>query len=438
VLCDTCSHPQEVAVQAQTIPNLDGLDRLAFREGVDIRPTLMRVLTDLYVQKPSHSVDEERRYTELVLRLIDTVDISTRAIVAKKLATYRAAPAPIVRRLARDALEVAEPVLKYSQQLTGQELMAVMQDFGPRYAEVIASRRPPEPVLAGVSAPASVDTSRKDAASTGEGSLRPSAAPVPMQIAAPVPIRIAREDAVSQERDLATPVAAPAPLPTDRRDTAPAVREPAPSATPAAQDIRLGELFFAATSAERRAMLASLDGEIAAPAQPQPDRAHEVCARLETAALERRPEDFAEQIELALGLSPADAWRIVADEDGEPVLVAAKALAMPPPVLLRILLFLNPLIGQSVERVFYLAQLYDRLAPAAALRIVATLRDTAPATRRAAHRPMLWDDDADRGRRAGLESARRPAGQSVGGRRDAAATARPPAEWTPASRPNAR
>jgi hypothetical protein len=193
-----------------------------------------------------------------------------------------------------------------------------------------------------------------------------------------------------------------------------------------------------ATSAERRAMLASLDDEIAAPARPQPDRAHEACARLETAALERRPEDFAEQIELALGLSPADAWRIVADEDGEPLLVAAKALAMPSPVLLRILLFLNPLIGQSVQRVFYLAQLYDRLTSAAALRIVATLRETAPATRRAAHRPMLWDDDADRGRRAALESARRPAGQGVGGRRDQAAPARLPAEWTPASRPNAR
>ena len=36
-------------------PKLEGLDSLARRDGVDIRPTLIRVLTDLYLQKPSHS-----------------------------------------------------------------------------------------------------------------------------------------------------------------------------------------------------------------------------------------------------------------------------------------------------------------------------------------------------------------------------------------------
>src|ERR1700731_3368805 len=91
-------------VKAHSPPNLDGLDRLAFREGIDIRPTLVRVLTDLYVQKPAHTAEEERHYTELVLRLIDAVDISTRAIVAKKLATYAVAPAAVLRRLARDDL----------------------------------------------------------------------------------------------------------------------------------------------------------------------------------------------------------------------------------------------------------------------------------------------------------------------------------------------
>ena len=32
-------------------PKLEGLDSLARRDGVDIQPTLLRVLTDLYVQK---------------------------------------------------------------------------------------------------------------------------------------------------------------------------------------------------------------------------------------------------------------------------------------------------------------------------------------------------------------------------------------------------
>jgi hypothetical protein len=63
------------------IPNLDGLVALANRDGVDIKPTLLRVTTDLYVQKPSHSVEEERHYTELALRLIEAVDAPTRAAV---------------------------------------------------------------------------------------------------------------------------------------------------------------------------------------------------------------------------------------------------------------------------------------------------------------------------------------------------------------------
>ena len=68
-------------------PKLEGLDSLARRDGVDIRPTLVRVLTDLYVQKASHTSEEERHYTELVLRLLDSVDIPT---LVRVLTTLRA------------------------------------------------------------------------------------------------------------------------------------------------------------------------------------------------------------------------------------------------------------------------------------------------------------------------------------------------------------
>lgn len=377
-------------MKAQPAPNLEGLDRLAHREGVDIRPTLVRVLTDLYVQKPTHSAEEERHYTELVLRLIDAVDIATRAIVARKLAAYRAAPAAVLRRLACDAAEVAEPV-KHALRLTGHELVAVIQDFGPRYAEIVTERHLPE------------------------------------RNAAPDPER-------------ARAVGAPGAVVDPPEDAIAAGGAPVPAARSAIPDIRLGELFLAASSAERRAILTNLDHEITAGAsqeraQPQ-DHDKEASARLEAAALQHRPEDFIGELEQTLGIASVDARRIVEDDDGEPLLVAAKALALPSPVLVRILLCLNPVIGQSVQRVFDLARFYDRLASAAPLRIVASLRDIAPATRRPAHRPMLWDDEADRGRRAAADSARRPAGQPP--RRDPAAPARVQAEWAPANRPKTR
>ena len=49
----------------------DGLMNLSRREGVDIRPTLLRVLADLYVQTNTHSEQEARQFVELTSRLID-------------------------------------------------------------------------------------------------------------------------------------------------------------------------------------------------------------------------------------------------------------------------------------------------------------------------------------------------------------------------------
>ena len=96
-------------IEAPNHPNLHGLVELANRDGVDIRPTLLRVMTDLYVQKPLHSEQEEQHFTELALRLIDLVDAPTRAIVTRKLAGFPGAPSAIRHRLLRDLVNLQEP-----------------------------------------------------------------------------------------------------------------------------------------------------------------------------------------------------------------------------------------------------------------------------------------------------------------------------------------
>src|SRR5882724_3247336 len=78
-------------------PGFDGLMTLSRREGVDIRPTLLRVLTDLYVQASTHTEDEARQFVELTSRLIDQVDDATRAAVRARLAVYPGTP---IRRAA--------------------------------------------------------------------------------------------------------------------------------------------------------------------------------------------------------------------------------------------------------------------------------------------------------------------------------------------------
>ena len=94
----------------------DGLMTLSRREGVDIRPTLLRVLTDLYVQAATHSPDEKRQFVELTSRLIDQVDDATRAAVRARLAIYPETPGEIASKLgispARSdlAFSIVEPI----------------------------------------------------------------------------------------------------------------------------------------------------------------------------------------------------------------------------------------------------------------------------------------------------------------------------------------
>jgi len=89
----------------------DGLMNLSRREGVDIRPTLLRVLADLYVQTNTHSEQEARQFVELTSRLIDQVDDATRAAVRARLALYPATPAPVLKHLGLKPSVPDQPVL---------------------------------------------------------------------------------------------------------------------------------------------------------------------------------------------------------------------------------------------------------------------------------------------------------------------------------------
>jgi hypothetical protein len=72
---------------------------LADRPGADMKARLLLALTALYVERPTHTVEEQQQYVELVLRLIDKVDATAQAQVAGMLHGHAAAPAQIVARL---------------------------------------------------------------------------------------------------------------------------------------------------------------------------------------------------------------------------------------------------------------------------------------------------------------------------------------------------
>jgi hypothetical protein len=251
---------------------LDSLVDLACRDGADIRPTLLRVLTDLYVQKPVHSREEETQFVELALGLVDAVDTQTRATVAATLAAYPAAPEVVVGKL-------------------------------------------------------NTSTSSRAAAGSKTG----------------------QDD--------------------------------------------LTELFFSASSEERRLILVNLEFVSRDTARRAFPVAGELLRRLESAALKSDPGEFSRILERALGISRELAYKITRDCSGETIVVAAKVIGLKTDVLQRILLCLNPVIGQSTRQVYELSRLFDEISPASAVYMLDIWRTST--RRHSIHASVYWNDERD-------------------------------------------
>ena len=265
---------------------------LVRHNGIEMKPTLLRVLTDFYVQKPTHTAQEDRHFTELALRLIDDVDAGARAAAAKKLMDYGSAPGAVMERLLRAVI--------------------------PAHPESYTVEHPLEEIF------------ESEAATEAPASLP----------------RTSHEPTIDSDRAAAA---------------------------------HFSDLFFAANSGARLAMLRQLEAGAAVPPALSRSDAAAAISRLEAAALKARPFEFVREIEQTLGIPRVYSEKIVTDASGEPMLIVAKALGMPSDVLQRILLLVNPAIGTSVRRVFDLSDLYENLAPQSALRLMMLWRYAGPA-----------------------------------------------------------
>jgi hypothetical protein len=305
-------------------PGFDGLMTLSRREGVDIRPTLLRVLTDLYVQANAHSADEERQFVELTSRLIDQVDDATRAAVRARLAIYPATPAAVLKRLGlkRSSPDPRIPV--------AQEISAI--------ASVAPPAKPPT-----------------------EAQLR-MASSLSMQ-------------------------------PKDAAE--------------------INDMFLRASASERALILHNLqDTPLRASARIPSLRARRAIETLEMAAFAADVENFTLELGESLILPSRVAAEVVNDPGGEPLACAMKALEMPSPAFQRVLLFLKPDFGCSVNTVYRLSRLYDRLSERSALVMLAAWRGSTMVVARAKYRPALYDDERHRTRSTPAQT--RPAVQQPG------------------------
>ncbi|MFQ3454313.1 DUF2336 domain-containing protein [Bradyrhizobium sp. UFLA01-814] len=294
---------------------------LSRREGVDIRPTLLRVLTDLYVQASAHSADEERQFVELTTRLIDEVDDATRAAVRARLAIYPATPARIMDKLGLRRVGPDQPM--------------------------------------------------------------PTAAPIPAPAPSALPAKIPTEAELRMAASLAM-------RPNDAAE--------------------ISDMFFAASTKERAQILHNLqDTPLKAAARIPAARAARAIHILEMAAFAEDLDNFTLELGEALILPSRIAADVVNDPGGEPLACAMRALDVSSAAFQRILMFLNPEAGSSVNYVYRLSRLYDRLSERSALVMLAAWRGSTMAVARARYRSSLYDDERHRVRAA--PSLTRPASQ---------------------------
>jgi hypothetical protein len=303
-------------------PGFDGLMTLSRREGVDIRPTLLRVLTDLYVQANAHSGEEERQFVELTSRLIDQVDDATRAAVRARLAIYPGTPAEVSRKLGLTPLTPDRRV--------------------------------------------------------------PLAYDIPASPSAAAPVKALSEAQLRMASNLSM-------QPKDAAE--------------------INDMFFRASASERALILHDLpETPLRASARIPPARAARAIETLEMAAFAADIENFTLELGETLILPSRVAVQVVNDPGGEPLACATKALNMPSAVFQRVLLFLNPEFGSSVDYVYRLSRLYDKLSERSALIMLAAWRGSTMAVTRAKYQPRLYDDEHHRARSAPAQT--RPAAQS--------------------------
>jgi Uncharacterised protein conserved in bacteria (DUF2336) len=96
---------------------------------------LLLALTALYVQRPTHTAEEQQQYSELALRLIDKVEAPTHAAVADLLQRHPDAPAEVSERLggmqfSRDGDPKPEPHSAPDQRGAGNPQLKGNQHLG--------------------------------------------------------------------------------------------------------------------------------------------------------------------------------------------------------------------------------------------------------------------------------------------------------------------
>jgi hypothetical protein len=319
------------------LSGLEGLVALGKDGGLNMKPILLRVVTDQFVSKPRHPVSDIRQYEELALQLIPEVDVASAAAVAKRLGGHLDAPGSVIEKLLYKSPDVAAALFAAGAPVDRAKL-AERAEWGS-LAEAIA--------IAG----------RKslDASTAAALARRPETE----ALCALAANKDAPLDAHSlsyllqrgrTDRELGLVLLARTDLVIDK-----------------------SPLFILANSEQRAEMLAAArcadQGERGKMKRtPQPD----LDALADLAAAEKWGL-FAIEFAMRLGCDPRGVQAIIRDKSGEPLAVALAAIGMPPADAARIFLSSEPAISHSVGRIRMLTRITSDLPVSAARRLISAM-----------------------------------------------------------------
>jgi uncharacterized protein (DUF2336 family) len=320
--------------------HLHGLVAVATEQGLDMKPVLFRVLTDLYIATENHSTDEIAQFRDIASALAEQVDPDTAMVVAHKLSSYVHTPPEVGRALIGRGDDASRLILADAVWLPRRMAVDIAAGGDRLLAAAVAARNDADGALVRLL------LSRND--------------PI-------VDVTLAANDAVE--------------LPADAKDELLARgrdEEAIAAALLSRSDLTLADqavLFQWADKTLRRAIvedavrLATLAGRL----RHHRRATDELTAAVEAAAAASDPDMMATALAAAAGAPAGRVRRLLEDRSGECLAILLVAAGIDDETATRVFMFLDPAIGHSSQRVFALVDLARRVPFAAAERIAGAM-----------------------------------------------------------------
>lgn len=120
---------------------LHKLTELAKEKSSERRRELLREVTDLFFDAPQAAATAAQgQFDEVLQTLASEAAQDARAELSERFADTPFAPKGLISQLARDAIEVAGPILSRSKVLTEDELITIVHETGQAHIQAIARR----------------------------------------------------------------------------------------------------------------------------------------------------------------------------------------------------------------------------------------------------------------------------------------------------------